>query len=316
MYQWREVAPTDNGPDGTLPNFTFFIPATEKARWESPDEAPPVGDTDEDGYYNWPGPENARINFSLANTPDASLAEAIADARTEITALQSGASFNFPGYDFTPSNTGDKTKDYFGPGPVNGPQTITGNAAHFYTISTDSHLSQKLYRHTGLGDFGPDGLYQKWHTTADLTGVTIHQWALETPDGSNGWKELPAAAADALFGTGAVLNSPDPVNYTGGGAYFNFAVPTGALASRFDVFTQWGKDTPGYAPGTLQTPAVIKGDNIKVGTNPHNGYTRFIDTSYATTYTLTYGATSLKTTRKPTKTPAVLSRALHPAKRA
>jgi hypothetical protein len=316
MYEWREVAPTDKGPDDTLPNFTFFIPATEQARWESPDEAPPVGDTDDDGYYNWPGPQNDRIDYSLAKTPDASLAEAIADARTEITALQSGASFNFPGYDFTLSNTGDKTKDYFGPGPVNGPQTITGNAAHFYTISTDSHLSQKLYRHTGLGDFGPDGLYQKWHTMADLTGVTIHQWALETPDGSNGWKELPAAAADALFGTGAVLNSPDPVKYTGGGSYFNFAVPTGALASRFEVFTQWGKNTPRYAPGTLQTPAVIKGDNMKVGTNPHNGYTRFIDTSYAITYTLTYGATSLKTTRKPTKTPAVLSRALHPAKRA
>ena len=42
MFSWRLVAPTDDGPADTLPNFTFFIPYSEKAQWETPDNAPPI----------------------------------------------------------------------------------------------------------------------------------------------------------------------------------------------------------------------------------------------------------------------------------
>ena len=42
------------------------------------------------------------------------------------------------------------------------------------------------------------GHYQDWYTKAESTGVTIHQWALETSKG----QELSQDAANALFGTG------------------------------------------------------------------------------------------------------------------
>ena len=233
-------------------------------------------------------------------------------------ALQSGTqNIAFPGYDFTPYDSGNANKDYFGPGPVNTAQTITGEADRFYTISTDSNLSETLYRHTLFGYFGPDGFYQKWDTAANLTGVTIHQWALETPDGKGGYLELPKAAADALFGVGpAVLNSADPIAYPGGGSYFNFAVPTGGLASRFEVFTQWGKDIPGFAPGTLQTPPIVNtNNNMEVGTNSKNYFTKYFDHSYVTGYSLTYGSAAVKSVRKLSKGPAVRGRGPHRANR-
>ena len=94
-----------------------------------------------------------------------------------------------------------------------------------------------------------NGWYHNWYTWAELDGITIHQWALETPDGKGGYQELSHDAAAALFGTGPLVTaSPDPVAYKGGGSYFDFKIPGNGLATRFEVFTQWGKDTPGFAP--------------------------------------------------------------------
>ena len=71
----------------------------------------------------------------------AAIAQAIADAKSEVAALQSGTTnIPFPGYDFTPSNGNDQ--DWFGPGPVSIPQEIAGQADRFYTISPNSHLTE------------------------------------------------------------------------------------------------------------------------------------------------------------------------------
>src|SRR5262249_1809976 len=156
--------------------------------------------------------------------------------------------------------------DWFGPGAVSAPQTITGTLGRFYTISTSSHLSETLYRHAIYGQYGQYGDYQNWYTWADLDGITIHQWALETPDGKGGYLELSPDAAAALFGTGPLVTaSANPVAYKGGGSYFDFTVPPNGLATRFEVFTQWGKDIPGYAPSSLQPAATIKAGNMHVG---------------------------------------------------
>jgi hypothetical protein len=94
--------------------------------------------------------------------------------------------------------------------------------------------------------------------------------------------------ATYLFGTGPlVAASPGPVAYKGGGSYFDFKIPGNGLATRFEVFTQWGKDTPGYAPSSLQPAATIKAGNMHGGLNPNNYFTPTLDNSYVTTYNLT-----------------------------
>jgi hypothetical protein len=303
MFSWWFLVPTDNGPADTLPNFTFFIPYIENAQWESPDDAEPLGEPNPNGtYYYWNYyPENGRYQFSLAGGQR----QAIADAKSQIVALQSGtANIAFGGYDFTPSNGNDQ--DWFGPGPVSAPQAITGHLGRFYTISPNSHLSETLYRHALPGHYGYYGDYQKWYTWADLYGVTINQWALLTPDGQGGYLELSQAAAEALFGTGPLVTaSPDPVAYPGGGSYFDFEIPADGLATRFEVFTQWGQDTPGFAPGFLQPPAPTNGGNMHVGLNPNNYFTPTFDNSYVTSYTLEYGTTlnRVRSVRRPWEVP-------------
>ena len=154
----------------------------------------------------------------------------------------------------------------------------------------------------------PDGNYQDFYTSADLTGLTIHQWALETPDGKGGFLELSQDAANALFGTGSLVlpkDQLDPIAYKGGGSYFDFDLPGNGLATRFDVFTQWGKDTPGFAPKSLQPDATLDGGNMEVGLDPKNYYSHTLYHSYATSYKLTYGASSAKSVRRPSKLPQV-----------
>jgi hypothetical protein len=296
-FSWRLVAPTDNGPADTLPNFTFFIPYNEKAQWESPDDAQPLHDGGPDGWDYYP--KNGRHTFELQGGGP----QAIADAKSEVVALQSGtASIPFPGYDFTPS-ANDKD-DWFGPGPVSTAQTITGYSDRFYTLSTNSHLSEKLYRQAyNVGPYNLYG-YKHWYTWADLDGITIHQWALETPDGKGGYLELSQDAAAALFGTGPLVTaSPDPVAYKGGGSYFDFEVPADGLATRFEVFTQWGKDTPGYAPSSLQPAATLNAGNMHVGLNPNNYFKPFLENSYVTTYNLTYDSSRVRSMRRPSGVP-------------
>jgi hypothetical protein len=293
-FSWKLIAPTDNGPNDTLPNFTFFIPSSEKAQWETPNSAQPINDGS--GGSSWSYyPTNSKYPFALP------AGQAIADARSEIVALQGGtAVIPFNGYDFTPSYN-STNNDWFGPGPVSAPQALAGRLGRFYTISTNSHLSDTLYRHSVDG---VNGFYHHWYTWADLDGVTIHQWALETPDGKGGYLELSQDAAQELFGTGPLVTaSPDPVAYKGGGSYFDFKIPGKGLATRFEVFTQWGKDTNGFAPGSLQPADTLNGGNMHVGLNPINYYSQDFNNSYVTTYNLTYGANRVRTVRRPSEVP-------------
>jgi hypothetical protein len=291
MFSWKLVAPTDNGPADTLPNFTFFIPSYEQAQWQTSDIAQPLADgtTASWAYY----PVNSRFPFNLPGGQS----QAIADALAEVQALQSGtANIPFKGYDFTPS-TGQFNVDWFGPGPVSTAQPITGHAGRFYTVSTNSQMAVTLYRHAIFGYYGYFVDFANWYSWANLGGVTIHQWALETPDGKGGYLELSPDAATALFGAvpagGLVPTSPNPIAYKGGGSYFDFKVPATGLASRFDVFTQWGKDFPGFAPSSLQPADTLNGGNMHVGLNPKNYYTYTFDNSYATNYKISYGASRI-----------------------
>ena len=290
-FSWKLIAPTDNGPNDTLPNFTFFIPSDERAQWEMPDNAQPLanGSPARWSYY----PVNSRYLFKLPGGQP----QAIADAKARIVALQGGTpSIPFQGYDFTPSGQG--IRDWFGPGALSGPQAIAGHLGRFYTLSTDSHLSETLYRDASH-DF-----FQNWYTWADFDGVTIHQWALQTPDGKGGLLELSPDAAAALFGTGPLETAgANPVAYKGGGSYFDFEIPGDGLATRFETFTQWGKDTPGFAPNSLQPAPTIKAGNMHVGLNANNYYSDIFTNSYATTYNLTYGANRVRVVRRPSEVP-------------
>ena len=296
VYSWKLVEPaddkTDDEQDDTLPNFTFIIPESENVTFDLSSDVAPIKKVDPKvkAYTQ------EHLTFTLSG--EHSHAQAVADALTEVEALQSGTKdIPFPGYDFTPSD-GNYNDDWFGPGPVSIPRPIEGRSGRFYTVSTNSTMTGTLYRQWKDPNyfFGPLPFYS---TINKLEGVTIHQWALETPDGSGGFLELPQAAADALFGTGDLtLASPDPVAYKGGGSYFDFNVPDNGVATRFDVFTQWGKDVPGYAPTSLQPPDVVDHGNMEVGYDPKNYYTPNMRHSYVTTYSIAYGANTVQGTRK------------------
>ena len=148
MFSWRLVKPADDSSDDgqadTLPNFTFFIPETETAKFWTPQSAQPTHDV------NSTGTEQLTRTLLL---PGGST-RAFADARSEIVALQSGtANIPLPGYDLTPSSNSYAT-DWFGPGPVSVPRTIDGQADRFYTISTNSNLHQELFRKAYYGSYG------------------------------------------------------------------------------------------------------------------------------------------------------------------
>ncbi len=309
VYTWRLVKPTDNGPADTLPNFTFFIPYSEKAQWQTPALAKPYdGSAVYWDYY----PQTGKFAFTLPGGK----AQAIADAESEVASLESGATnIPFPGYDFTPSN--DNDQDWFGPGPVSGPQVIAGSGDRFYTISPNSHLKETLYRETYSAEDFSDRY--NWYTSAELEGVTIHQWALEMPKGTNGkdgWVEMSQAAADALFGTGAPSTiGAGLVADKDGGSYFDFAIPEDGAATRFDAFTQWGVPIEDDPTMSLQPPNISTSDSMKVGLNPKNYYSRDIETSYVTDYSLDFDSPGVKSVRKSLQVSPDIRSKPRPAKR-
>ena len=185
-------------------------------------------------YY----PENSRYPFALPGGQP----QAIADAKSQIVALQSGTAdhpisraMTSPRATTAPT-TGSargpcpRRKDHGAPGPF------------LYHLAGFAPIGDPL---PPCRDNTAVGVFKLVHM-GRLDGATIHQWALQTPDGKGGFLELSPAAAAVLFGTGPlVAASPNPVAYKGGGSYFDFKIPGDGLATRFEVFTQWGKDTPG-----------------------------------------------------------------------
>jgi hypothetical protein len=274
MFKWQILPFTDNGPTNTLRNFTFFVPSSESAEWSNPDELPPVNDSCCPGDTTWLSKE-----WSLPGGRQ----EMAAEAKSELLQLQAGATFHFGGHDFTPER-------WFGPGPISWHQLLTGNSSTFYTITANSHIDETLYRHD------PQALAY-WKTWATLEGDTIQEWALVTHDGK---REMSQAAADLLFGTGSLeLASPDPIyspNKDDSSYTYNFKVQSGGLATRFDVFTQWGQGVPDFSPHSFQ-PAKSSGE-MSVDPNPNGRYGKYFDNMYAD-YTLTYGS-------KPSMTPPKL----------
>ena len=237
MFKWKPVPYTSDGPVNTLRNFTFYIPELEFAQWQNP---------------------NFARNSSKAFTQPR--AKVVQDARDELLALQAGHSFSFPGYDFTP-------KDSFGPGPMSVPQTIEGNSASSYTIDPDTLLEGTLFR--GNNGFG------YWHTWFSLPdgesdGSTIQEWSLQTRTG----EQMSRAAADQLFGTGSLeLASQDPVHYPHDDPYdppytYDFKVQSGGLATRFDVFTEWGNGVDDFSPHSFSPPDTKQWYDMTVDPDP------------------------------------------------
>jgi hypothetical protein len=229
MFQWRIVPYTDNGPDNSLRNFTFFVPRYELAKWQEPYPVP--------GGISY---QNISKDYRLSD------AEMTKEAMNELMQLQAGNTFRFTGHDFTPG-------DQFGPGPISMPQQLRGNSASFYTITPNAHIEGTLYRHeTGTGDAGT--FWQTWfyQSYGYLEGAAIHEWALETPDGHGGYLQLSQDAANALFGTGGLeLASQDPIHYPnqGSSSYtYNFKVQSGGVTTRFDVFSNWGEGFADFSP--------------------------------------------------------------------
>jgi hypothetical protein len=102
-----------------------------------------------------------------------------------------------------------------------------------------------------------------------------------------------------------VANSAVAVAEKDGGSYFDFKIPEDGAATRFDAFTQWGKDTPGFAPESLQPAPVLDGVQMHVGLNPKNFYSPTFDDSYVNKYSLTYDSSSVNSAKRPSKPPPV-----------
>jgi hypothetical protein len=269
VYSWKRVPYTDGPSASTLPNFVLFVPASESARWQNQ-----VGLRRLDGSYSH------HIWLWVSRHPSRSQDEVNSEAMRELLALQNGKAFEFSGHDFT-------RNDWFGPGAISAPQWITGNPYRFYAITSNAHIKMDpLYRHAPCCSSFTDAVYSGfWKTYADLDGVAVQEWRLVSADGA----EIPADVAKALFGAipdgGLVPASPNLKPYTGG-SYVDFQVPAGGLASRFEVFSQWGGKN--FSPRTFKV-AASSGD-MHVGFNPLNYYWPQFDNSDAH-YEITYGST-------------------------
>jgi hypothetical protein len=237
MFKWKEQLYTDSGnnaPENSLRSFTFFVPQDEKVTW----------DTDVNFLPGFPNDysHSATAEFSEPET------QTTAEALTELTQLQFGQPFDYQGHDFTPAGM------YIGPGPISAQQKLSGNSSSLYTITTDSVLSQApLYK-------GEGGLGGYWKSWATIKGLTIHEWALVT----NNDERMSKAAADQLFGTGALSTvSNDPVYYPNQGktSYtYDFKVQSGGLATRLDVFSNWGNGVDGFSPRSFQPTKLNESD--------------------------------------------------------
>ena len=184
----------------------------------------------------------------------------VQDARDELLALQAGHSFSFPGYDFTP-------KDSFGPGPMFVPQTIEGNSASFFSIDP-IHSSRGLSSaETMVLDTGTRGSPCR---TGNPTDPRCQEWSLQTRTG----EQMSRAAADQLFGTGSLeLASQDPVHYPHDDPYdppytYDFKVRSGGLATRFDVFTEWGNGVDDFSPHSFSPPDTKQWYDMTVDPDP------------------------------------------------
>jgi hypothetical protein len=267
MFKWKELSYTqggDNAPENSLRNFTFFVPQSEKVTW----------DTD----INFlPGSQNNDYSHSASAEFSETKEQTTAEALTELEQLQLGQPFNYLGHDFTPAG------EYIGPGPISAAQTLTGNASSLYTITTDSELQQDpLYK----GEGGIAGYWKSWST---VKGLTIHEWALVTSND----ERMSAAAADQLFGTGALSAvSNDPVYYPDKGktSYtYDFNVQSGGLATRLDVFSNWGQGVAGFSPHSFQPTKLNETDGRYMSVqDPVTGrWSRYFPNIYAW-YKLSY----------------------------
>jgi hypothetical protein len=276
MFKWKLVPYTDNGPDTTLRNFTFFIPSAESAN----------SDTSLAG-------ECCEYTYTVLEQ-----AQVTKEAREELLNLQSGKSFVFPGYDLTQASD-------FGPGPISVPQKLKGNAASFYTIAASTFMTGTLYRY-----FGPISWVDSYFNGSHgfVRGATIQEWSLETYDGK---ERMGPAAAAALFGTGSlVLASPDPVYAPSDGRFYtyNLNVQSGGLTTRLDVFLNWGKGVDGFSPRSFQPPDFNgkKGPiDISVDPNPSGRYSSFTN-MYARVEEILYGV-PLDVSKRP-RPPAIRRR--------
>jgi hypothetical protein len=265
MFMWQSVPYTDNGPPNTLRNFTFFSPLNETANWLQPrDNSHP-----DHGSWTLPGGKNQMTQ----------------EAKQELMQLQAATAFTFQGHDFSPDG-------WFGPGPISVPQTLTGNAGSFYTITTDSHIVDGiLYRFVGYP------YYETW--IAQLDGATIHEWSLVTRaliDGKQ--KVISQDAAKQLFGSGDLeLAGQDPIYSPNNGTAsytYNFKVQPGGLATRYDVFTKWGmpdKNNPsvgGFSPRSFDPKALDDKTEMSVDASPSGRWSEF--TNMYADFKLTYGA--------------------------
>jgi hypothetical protein len=264
MFKW-ELAPfTDNGPNNTLRNFTFFVPASESASWQNRLSDPPINiNPDPTRGVVW-------IDHKWSESPQ----QMTAEAKTELLELQQGSPFQFQGHDFTPPGWG-------GPGPISVPQTLRGNLGGFYTITPNAQIQERLYRHEPYVGY--------WRTDATLDGDTIQEWGLYTRTGAP--HRMSEAAAADLFGSGTVeLASDDPVhdpNKDSSSYTYNLKVQSGGLATRFDVFSNWGQGFQGFRPRSFQ-PTDSPRLELSVDPSPSGRYARF-DNIYAD-FRITYGS--------------------------
>ena len=262
VYSWQSVAYTDSSAS-SLPNFSFYAPTSENARWQSPGGYAPL----ENSRYWW---EWTSKSFTRSE------AEPLGEAKTRIIGLQGGKPFEFDGHDFTEA-------DWFGPGPIAGPATLTGNPGRFYAIASNAKLQQaSLWRHITEEGTIPDDKFHGfvpfgyWETQATLEGFAIQEWRLMTADGA----EIDKDVAKALFGSGDLTPSRSDLQPYGGGYYVDFQVPSNGLVSRFDVFSQWGTEVKGFSPMSF-TPSASASGSMSTGVTPRNNFSAYFKSSYA-----------------------------------
>jgi hypothetical protein len=122
---------------------------------------------------------------------------------------------------------------------------VTGLSNRFYTIS-----QVNLYGNTAA-EFDSTQAYIPWdddYVNFLSGGYSVNAWGLFTPDGS---QEISPQLAATLFGSLPTLQYYPDIATTAGGSFYQWALPPGGIVTRADAFLDWGKDVPGYSPGTL-----------------------------------------------------------------
>ena len=114
-----------------------------------------------------------------------------------------------------------------------------------------------------------------------------------------------------------MANSAVAVAEKDGGSYFDFKIPEDGAATRFDAFTQWGVPVEDDPTMSLQPPKAVDHQNMRVGLNPKNYYSRDIDpsSSYVTDYSLDFDSPGVKSVRKSLQVSPEIRSKPRPAKR-